>query len=66
MMQVDNSNNNMIANIFKPYRKLCKVDKLYQLIEGYHNLSKYRFNQDEIDFLCECMCNGKESFLGTT
>jgi hypothetical protein len=65
-MLVDNSRSELALHIFQPFRKLCKVDKRYEYIEVYHNLSKYRFTQEQKDFLCECISNGKESMIGTS
>lgn len=58
------SKSDMVLNIFNPFRKLCKVDKRYEYIEVYRDLSKYRFTQEEKDFLCECISNGKDSIIG--
>jgi len=66
MMLEDKSRSDLSLHIFQPFRKLCKVDKRYEYIEVYHNLSKYRFTQEQKDFLCECISNGKDSIIGTS
>ena len=66
MMLEDKIRIDLALHIFQPFRKLCKVDKRYEYIEVYHNLSKSRFTQEQTDFLCECISNGKDSIIGTS
>jgi len=58
------SSETRLLSLFLPHKRLCKVDKLYQYIYVYHDLSKYKFNQEEKDFLCECIYRGNHSIIG--
>lgn len=51
-------------SLFTPHPRLCKVNNLYQYVDAYIDLSKYKFNQQEKDFLCECIYSGDKSAIG--
>ena len=55
-----------ILELFSPVRKLIRTNNFYQLGDSYQNLSHYKFNEEEVDFLCECYHSGINSVIGTT
>jgi hypothetical protein len=59
-MEVKASVDNRVLSLYLPHKRLVKVNK----IDVYQNLSKYKFNQEEKDFLCECIYSQDQSVIG--
>lgn len=63
-MEVKASVDNRVLSLYLPHKRLVKVNKWYQYIDVYQDLSKYKFNQQEKDFLCECIYSQHQSVIG--
>ena len=63
-VEVEAPAENRLLSLYLPHKRLCKVDKWYQQMYVYQDLSEYKFNQEEKDFLCECIYSGDQSVIG--
>ena len=63
-MSLEAPADNRLLYLYLPHKRLCKVDKWYQQTYVYQDLSEYKFNQEEKNFLCECIYSTDKSVIG--
>ncbi len=63
-LEVKAPTDNRLLSLYLPHKRLCKVDKWYQQTYVYQDLSEYKFNQEEKDFLYECIYSTDKSVIG--
>ena len=49
-LEIKAPTDNRLLSLYLPHKRLCKVDKWYQQTYVYHDLSEYKFNQEEKDY----------------
>ena len=52
-----------VIDLFHPIEKIMNAKKV---IDKFNNLSNHEFEQEEIDFLCDCYHSGIYSIIGVT
>ena len=57
-LEIKAPTDNRLLSLYLPHKRLCKVDKWYQQMYVYHDLS------EEKDFLYECIYSADKSVIG--